>query len=253
MTWDVWALAAVLTGPVVGSFVGLVSLRLPEGRPVMLSRSACGGCGRTLGPVDLAPLLSFAALRGRCRTCRAAIPRRYPLIEGACLLIGAWAAWTFPGPLGFVTALFGWSLLMIAVVDAEHLWLPDRFTLPLGAAGLIVAAALEPERFIDHAVGAAAGWAVLAGVALAYRRFRGREGLGGGDPRLLGALGAWTGWAGLPSVLLIAAAAGLTTAAALSLRGGSRLAADARLPFGTFLAIGGWLVWLYGPIGLAGR
>ena len=97
-----WTLAAILLGPFVGSFIGLLTLRLPAERPWAASRSACDGCGRKLGPLDLVPILSFAALRGRCRGCGAAIPRRYLLLELACLLIGAWLTWLL-GPLhGFL-------------------------------------------------------------------------------------------------------------------------------------------------------
>lgn len=249
MTFDPWLLVAALLGPLVGSFVGLLTVRLPEGRPVILGRSACGACGRALGPLDLVPLLSFAASGGRCRTCRAPIPRRYPLIEGACLGIGAWAALVVAGPQGLVAAAFGWWLLLIAAIDAERFWLPDVLTLPLLLAGLVAALAFDPH-WTDRLIGAVAGFAVLQLLAFAYRRVRGREGLGGGDPRFLGAIGAWVGWQGLPSVLLIAAAAGLVWALVLS-RG--RPAADLRIPFGTALSAGAWLVYLYGPIGLAGR
>lgn len=247
MLLDPWLLSSTLLGPVVGSFIGLLTLRLPDERPVVMTRSACGACGRKLGPLDLVPLLSFAALGGRCRTCRAPIPRQYPLIEGACLLIGLWASSVLPGPQGLAAAVFGWGLLLVAVIDAEHFWLPDILTLPLLLAGLAAAVAFDPF-WTDRLIGAVAGFAVLQFIASAYRRLRGREGLGGGDPRLLAAVGAWVGWQALPSVLLIAAVSGLAWAFVKS-RG--RPAADLRIPFGTVLAIGGWLVFLYGPIGLA--
>lgn len=249
MTLDPWFVLPPLLGPFVGSFVGLLTVRLPEERPVLLGRSACGACGRTLQPLDLVPLASFAAFGGRCRTCRAPIPRRYPLIEAACLGVGLWAALGFSGPQALVAAAFGWWLLAIAVLDAEHFWLPDALTLPLLLAGLAAALALDP-LWTDRLIGAVVGWGVLALIGLAYARLRGREGLGGGDPRLFGAIGAWTGWQGLPSVLLIGAGAGLAWALVAS-RG--RLSAELRVPFGTCLAVGAWLVFLYGPIGLAGR
>jgi leader peptidase (prepilin peptidase)/N-methyltransferase len=246
---DPWLLLPPLLGPFVGSFVGLLTVRMPAERPVLLGRSACGACGRTLGPVDLVPLLSFAALGGRCRTCRAPIPRRYPLIEGSCLLIGLWAALVLSGPQALLAAAFGCWLLALAVIDAEHFWLPDALTLPLLLAGLAAALAFDPF-WTDRLIGAVAGWTALAGLGLAYRRLRGREGLGGGDPRLFGAIGAWVGWQGLPSVLLIAACVGIVWALVL---GRGRPRADLRLPFGTCLAVGAWLTYLYGPIGLAGR
>lgn len=230
-------------GPLIGSCLGLLTLRLPAGEPVGAARSACGGCGRKLAPVDLIPLVSWAALLGRCRTCRTAIPLRYPLIEAGCAVIGLWAALAFDGAFAVTAAGFGWMLLLIAIIDAEHFWLPHRLTAPLAIAGLAAAGLLAPETLLDRGIGAAAGWSLLVLVAVAYRRLRGREGLGGGDPMMLAAVGAWTGWQGLPSVLLIASVAGLL--AALLLR---RLEADARMPFGTLMAAGGWLVLLYGPV-----
>lgn len=237
-----------MLGPVAGSFLGLLSLRLPIDRPVVLGRSECAGCGRPLGPADLVPLLSFAALRGRCRRCGTPIPWRYLLLELGCLFIGLWGAWVVPGPFGLVSAALGWWLLLIAVVDAEHFWLPDRLTLPLAALGLLAAGLAGGDALRDRAIGAVVGFAALAGLAWVYRRVRGREGLGGGDARLLAAAGAWVGWAGLPSVLLWACAAGLSVLAA-RLAAGRRLKGDDALPFGTFLAVGIWLVWLYGPLG----
>ncbi len=236
-------LALTLLGPIIGSCLGLVTLRLPAGAPIGIARSACGGCGRKLGPLDLVPLLSWATLGGRCRTCRAPIPLRYPFLEASCALIGLWAALAFDGPLAAATAAFGWWLLLAAFIDGEHFWLPARLTVPLLIGGLAVAAAFQPAALSGRLIGAAVGWLSLALLALAYRRLRGRDGLGGGDPLMLGALGAWVGWQGIPSLVLVAALLGLGVALAQR-----RLKADARLPFGTLMAAGAWLIWLYGPI-----
>ncbi|MEH0194190.1 A24 family peptidase [Caulobacter sp. CCNWLY153] len=242
-----WTLAAILLGPFVGSFIGLLTLRLPAERPWAASRSACDGCGRKLGPLDLVPILSFTALRGRCRGCGAAIPRRYLLLELACLLIGAWSALAFAGPMALATAVFGWWLLLLAVIDGEHFWLPDMLTLPLGAVGFAVSILVLREPAWTPVLGAAVGFTSLWLLAWIYQRVRGREGLGGGDPRLLGAIGAWTGWSALPSVLVWAGLAGISVALAqLILR--RRVTMDQRLPFGVFLAIGAWLTWLLGPL-----
>lgn len=237
-------LLLTLLGPIVGSCLGLLSLRLPAGLPVGLARSACVGCARPLSPLDLVPILSWAALRGRCRTCRTPIPLRYPLIEVGCALIGLWAAMINDGAAAWATAGFGWALLLIALIDAEHFWLPARLTSPLLTAGLVLAASLGPDAFIGRLIGAVAGWAFLAGLAWGYRRLRGRDGLGGGDPLMFAAVGGWVGWQGLPSVMLIAAVCGLVVAFCLR-----RLQPDSRLPLGSLMAVGGWLVWLYGPLG----
>lgn len=245
---DLWRLAAVLLGPVVGSFIGLVSLRLPAGRPLVFGRSACGTCDRALGPLDLVPIFSFLILRGRCGTCGAAIPRRYPAMELGCLAIGVASAFLFPGEFALIGAAFGWALLLIATIDAEHFWLPDRLTLPLGLVGILLAAVHPDLDLRSSLIGAAVGFGSLWLLAWAYRRIRGREGLGGGDPRLFGAIGAWVGWSGLPSVLVWASIAGFSVLAATALSG-KPLSSNQRLPFGTFLAVGAWIVWHFGLIG----
>lgn len=237
-------------GLIAGSFIGLVSLRLPQGQGVILGRSRCGGCGQPLPPQRLIPVFSYLFARGRCRDCGVSIPWRYPLIELACGAIGVWAALSQPDLLAAaLTALLGWQLILIAVVDAEHFWLPDVLTLPLLAIGVAAALLLPDGDLVGSIIGAALGFSGLWLLAFLYRRLRGREGLGGGDPILLAAGGAWVGWAGLPSVLLWASAAGLSLVVARLLRGRAVSGQD-RLPFGPFLAVGVWLTWLFGPLGL---
>jgi leader peptidase (prepilin peptidase)/N-methyltransferase len=178
--------------------------------------------------------------------------RRYGFMALAAAAIGVWAVPTQPAPLAAVlTALLGWQLLLIAVIDAEHFRLPDQLTLPLLATGGLAAVLLEHTAPLDAVIGAAVGFGGLWLLALAYRRLRGREGLGDGDPILLAAGGAWVGWIGLPSVLLWASAAGLSFVAAKFLTGRGMAATD-RLPFGPCLAAGIWLTWLIGPLGFSG-
>ena len=177
-------------------------------------------------------------------------PRRYALMALAAAAIGVWAALVRAAPLDAVlTALLGWQLLLIAVIDGEHFRLPDRLTLPLLATGGLAALLLDQTAPLDALVGAAAGFAGLWLLALAYRGLRGRDGLGDGDPILLAAGGAWVGWIGLPSVLLWASAAGLSLVAA-RLMVGKRVSATDRMPFGPCLAAGIWLTWMLGPLGL---
>ena len=250
MTPAILALLLGAVGLAAGSFLGLVSLRLPRGEGVVSGRSRCAGCGATLAPWRLVPVLSYLASRGRCAGCGAPIPRRYPLMELAAAGVGVWSALSQPTVAAAVlTALLGWQLLLIAVIDAEHFRLPDRLTLPLLATGGLAAVLLGHTTPLDALIGAAVGFAGLWLLALAYRSLRGREGLGDGDPVLLAAGGAWVGWIGLPSVLLWAAAAGLSLVAARLLTG-RRVSGGDRLPFGPFLAAGIWLTWLIGPLGL---
>lgn len=244
-----WALAAggFLAGAIIGSFLATILLRWPEGRGAMAGRSACDGCGRTLGPRDLIPILSFLLARGRCRECGARIDPRHPAMELAAAAIGAIAFVAHPTPLAPVSAALGWWLLLVLAIDAEHQWLPDRLTLPLVPLGIAAAWAGFGPPLLDRAIGAAAGGIGLWLIGWAYRALRRREGLGGGDPKLLAGIGAWLGWMQLPYVLLGAGLIGL--AAALWLRArGSALAATTRLPLGAFMAAAAWPLWLVAAV-----
>lgn len=224
------AALAFAAGTILGSFVTLVADRSVRGEGWVRGQSRCTACGHALGAAELVPVVSFAAQRGRCRHCGIALPADLVLGElggGSVLLIavaggGSW------GMIG-ATALFGLALLLLALIDARALWLPDAVTLPLIVLGL-GAAALGPPDLLDRAAGAALGWAGLEALRRAYRALRGRDGLGGGDPKLLGAIGAWQGALALPGVVLLAALIGLGWA------GARRLSAEARLPLGTLFA-----------------
>lgn len=147
------------------------------------------------------------------------------------------------------TALLGWQLILLAVVDAEHFWLPDALTVPLLITGLIAATVIPTGSLLHSVIGAAAGFMSLWLLAFAYRRLRHRDGMGGGDPILLAAGGAWVTWIGLPGVLLWASVSALSLVATRLVTGRAVSGQD-RLPFGPFLATGIWLTWLFGPLGL---
>jgi leader peptidase (prepilin peptidase)/N-methyltransferase len=238
---------AIIVAPFIGSFLGVLALRLPEGRAIGWSRSACEHCGHVLGAGDLVPIASFIALRGRCRYCRAEIGWFVLVIELAALAIAAWAGLVTSGWILAASCAFGWALLLLAAIDWRVQILPDVITLPLLAAGLSAAFFFARESWLDHLIGAAAGFLALALVSQLYRLLRGRDGLGLGDAKLLAALGAWVAWEGLPTVLLLGSLLGLVFALGRAIAGQSIRLSD-RLPFGVFLAGGGWLVWLYGPL-----
>jgi len=223
-------------GLIIGSFLGALVTRWPQGKSVMRGRSACDACGRRLGPIELIPLLGALLARGRCRGCGARIDPVHSVMELGTALAAGLAFWLLPLPAALLIALALSLLLALAVLDARHFWLPDMLTLPLAALGLTLADPLLPAPFWDRVIGAALGYGGLFLLALAYRRLRGREGLGLGDAKLLGAIGAWLGWQLLPMVLLIASLGGLLWALALRLRDHS-LGATTRLPLGTFLCL----------------
>ena len=224
---------AALVGLILGSFIATLVLRWPAGRSV-LGRSQCDACGRPLGVLDLVPLLSFLAARGRCRTCSAPIDRFHSLVEAGAALIGAVSLALMPGTAGWLWALFGWLLLPLALLDARHFWLPDRLSALLAVAGLLLAGPLFEAALLDRWIGAVAGGGALAFLAWAYRRTRGAEGMGGGDPKLVAAIGCWTGWQALPLLLLLASAGGIGWALSVQ-RNGDPALGERRVPFGVFL------------------
>jgi leader peptidase (prepilin peptidase) / N-methyltransferase len=238
-----WTLLAV--APFIGSFLGVVIRRLPEERPVIWSRSHCEGCGHLLGWRDLVPFFGWLFAKGRCRYCGRALGSFYPAVEIAALAVATFALVVDGGARAWLDSLFGWWLLALGWIDLRRWILPDVLTLPLVLAGLLEAALLAPAALLWRAIGAVLGYLSLAAVAFLYRRLRGRDGLGEGDAKLLAASGAWIGAAALPSVVLAASVGGLVGALLLAAK--RRLGAQTALPFGPFLALATWLVWLFGP------
>lgn len=237
----------VAAAPFIGSFLGVLIKRLPAGRPVAIARSECPHCHRPLGARDLIPVVSWATTGGRCRHCDARLGWFYPAIEIAALLVALWSLAVLPGWLAWAGAVLGWTLLALAWIDAEHYLLPDALTLPLIVAGLAVAWLNDPGSFVHHLIGAVVGFAAFAGLGWAYYSLRRRRGIGGGDVKLMAALGAWVAWPGLPTIVIYAALSGLALVLWQAARG-RRIELGHRLPFGPHLCLGGWLVWLYGPL-----
>jgi leader peptidase (prepilin peptidase)/N-methyltransferase len=241
------SLVAILAAPFVGSFLGVLICRLPQGRSVIWGRSHCDACGVSLGLPEIVPIVGSFLAGGRCRSCGAPIPRLYLLVELAATGIALWSVLVVPGWLAWISCGLGWTLLALAIIDVRHFLLPDELTLPLIVAGLAVAWLLEPARLPAHLLGAVLGFAFVALVALAYRAARGREGIGWGDAKLLAAGGAWLSWEALASLVLMAALVGLVL---LLVSGKLRSAADMTrpVPFGALLAAAIWFQWLYGTV-----
>lgn len=244
-----WLLPLLLS-PIAGSFLGVLVRRLPRNLPVAFDRSRCEACGQALTARDLVPVVSYVALRGGCRRCRAPIAPMHLGIELAAIGIALWAALAEADPARlWLGCLLGWTLLALAWIDWGHFRLPDALTLPLLLAGLGATLLLDPEAAPEHAAAAALGYLALRGLALAYRALRGREGMGAGDAKLLAAAGAWVGMAALPTVVLGAALLGIGLALAARLRG-QAVTRTTPVPFGPGLCAALWLAWLYGGVGV---
>jgi leader peptidase (prepilin peptidase)/N-methyltransferase len=239
-------LLMAILGAIFGSFIAALVARWPQDGSVLAGRSHCEGCGRTLTAHELVPVISWIAQRGKCRTCGIAIGRDAIAIELMAMVIGAGAMLLAPGPNGVLAAIFGWLLLPLAWLDLRHYWLPDRLTLLLAVVGVAFAYFARSAFFIDHLIGGVAGYTLLWLIASGYRLLRGREGLGGGDPKLFGAIGLWLGWQALPFVLLGASGVGLVAALIIAKRGGA-IAAESRFPLGALLAFAAWPMIFFIP------
>lgn len=243
-----WGL--LLIAPFIGSFLGLIIRRLPDGLPIAFARSVCEECGGRLKARDLVPVVSWVAQKRQCRYCGHRLSWFYPSVEIAAFAV-ALSAVLVDGDGAWLDCLLGWWLLTLGWIDLRRWVLPDALTLPLVLAGLAAAAAFDPAGLTQRALGAALGYTGLALIAALYRRLRGREGLGRGDAKLLAASGAWVGAAALPQVILLSALSALLAAAGLRLAG-VRLGAQSALPFGPFLALATWVLWLCGSFGVIG-
>jgi leader peptidase (prepilin peptidase)/N-methyltransferase len=260
---------AGLLGLAFGSFLNVCLSRWPEGESVVHPRSHCRYCDHTLSWWENIPLLSWLALRGRCRKCNTPIGWRYPMVEFA---VGAlWAAFAWRSddallPLEFAAGMMflTWVLIGLAVLDAEYLWLPDALTLPGAAFGFawwflqteqvggraLNASSLPWEEVGKRLLEIAAAAALILLIRWIYWLFRRREGIGLGDAKLMALLAAWLG---LPGALLafglgaiLGSLAALALLASPAARRESESWAATKLPFGTFLCIGGIVSALWG-------
>ena len=218
-------------------------MREPSGwRGLLLGRSSCPACGTRLTARDLVPLWSWLAARGRCRHCGRGLAVFYPLVELAAAAVGTLALALVEPPSSLIAALLGWWLLALALIDLLSWRLPDALTLPLIVAGIAAAALgmLPTVDLFQALAGAAIGYLALAGIGWAYRRLRGRDGLGLGDAKLLAAAGAWLGVESLPWLVLISAVLGL----ALALARTQPVRAETAVQFGPPLALAFWGLFL---------
>lgn len=225
-----------ILGAIIGSFANVCILRIPAGDSVVSPRSRCPHCKGTIAAYDNIPLLSWIWLRGRCRHCHAPISFRYFVVE----LVTALAAvilYEHTGPSFEWVVLFGFvtSLIIVTVIDLDHRIIPDVISLPGIAAGLTLSLRGEPG-LLSSGIGVLLGSGLLLGVAWGYALVTGREGMGGGDVKLLGMIGGFLGWPAVPFTLLVSSLAGSITGLGLMWWTGS----DSKyaIPFGPFLAFG---------------
>ena len=235
---------AFLFGAVVGSFLNVVILRLPDkSQSIVFPASHCPQCQTALHWYENIPVFSYLVLRGKCRTCRKKISIQYPLVE---LSMGFLAAALFqvfgPGFAFFFYFFFCGALLVIIFIDMHHQIIPDAITLPCIAIGFIGSFFHSLVSWQQSALGILLGGGILYAIALAYYLLAKRDGMGGGDIKLLAMIGAFLGWQSLLFIIFAASLLGsiIGIAAMLKQKKGGRT----RIPFGPFLSIAA-LCWLF--------
>ena len=229
-------LAFALAGLVVGSFLNVCIYRLPRRESVVWPASRCTACNRGLAWFENVPVVSWLALRGRCRTCGTPISPMYPIVELTTASVFAGGVGMYgPSALLAVRLAFACALIVLFAIDLRHRILPNLITLPGIAAGF-VASVFLPPGWISSLIGIVGGGGILFAIAEVYYRVRGQEGLGMGDVKMLAMIGAFLGWPLMVLTLVLASFAG--SIVGVSLIASGRGSMQAALPFGTFLALG---------------
>jgi leader peptidase (prepilin peptidase)/N-methyltransferase len=262
-----FAVLAGVLGLLVGSFLNVVIHRLPKmmerewqaqcnelsGKqtepppPYNLFKpgSACPRCGHKIGALENVPILSYLALRGKCKECGAPISARYPIVEALSGILSAYAAWSFGfGAAGLGALLLIWALIALTFIDLDTQLLPDGITMPLLWLGLLFNLGGTYADLHSAVIGAIAGYLTLWGVYWLFKLISGKEGMGYGDFKLLAALGAWLGWQMLPLIILLSSAVGAVAGIALIVI--ARHGRNVPIPFGPYLAGGGLIALIWG-------
>lgn len=241
---------AALIGLMVGSFLNVVIYRLPRAiaedadaslRCLLWPASTAPCCGHALSWRENIPLVSWLVLRGHCAHCAAPITARYMFVEALTSIAFAWAAWQFGlGVEALAYALFMALAIALFFIDLETFLLPDRLTLAMLWLGLLAGTlGYLPISVSDSIWGASVGFLLPWSINQLYRLVRGHDGFGGGDFKLLAALGAWTGWLGIVPILCAASILGLLVVGAFSLLNRRQLAMSQAFAFGPYLIVSG--------------
>ena len=261
------ALLAGIIGLLVGSFLNVVIHRIPRmmqresdnyvasesGKELphtdkynlMLPRSACPHCGHQITALENIPVLSYLALRGKCRGCKAAISVRYPLVEALTGGLSAFLIWHFgSGTAGLASVFFVWLLIAMTFIDADTQLLPDDLTYPLLWSGLLFNLYGTFTSLDSAVIGAMAGYLSLWSIYWLFKLVTGKEGMGYGDFKLLAALGAWMGWTMLPIIILLSSLVGAIVG--ISMIVFAKMNKSKPIPFGPYLAAAGFIALIWG-------
>ena len=230
----------------IGSFLNVCIYRIPIGKSIVFPPSGCPSCGNSIRGYDNIPILSYLFLGGKCRKCKAGISVRYPLIEllTAILALLLFARYGLTHDF-FILSFFTAALITITFIDFDHQIIPDRISIPGIPIGLAASLFfLTTTTWIDSLIGIAAGGGFLLFIALAYSLITGKEGMGGGDVKLLAMIGAFAGWQGVIFVVFFSSLVGSVAGISYIVFYGR--GSKSPIPFGPFLAISAYAYFLVG-------
>lgn len=206
--------------------------------------STCPSCGHKIRVWENIPVLSYLFLKGKCAKCKVGISIRYPLVELFTAIACTFAAFNFgPTTSAMWAVLFTYILIALLFIDLDKMLLPDQLTLPLLWIGLLISTQGIFVDTTDAIIGAAAGYLSLWSVYWLFKLATGKEGMGYGDFKLLAALGAYTGWQGLPVIILLSSFVGAF--AGILIMVAQNKGRSLAIPFGPYLAVAGWFTLLY--------
>jgi len=240
-----YSIFSFLFGLVLGSFGNVCIYRLPLGKSIISPPSSCPNCGSRISFYDNIPVLSYIILRGRCRYCKAPISPQYPFVELTTGLMSLALFIRYGITYQYILyLLFMGSLLVITFIDLHHKIIPDLISIPGIVVGFMSSLILPYPTWIESAIGIVGGGGALLLIAVIFEKLTGKEGMGGGDIKLLAMIGAWMGWKALPFVVLISSILGIIIGGGALLVSGKGM--QAKIPFGPFLAMGTIVYFFFG-------
>jgi len=251
--------AASFLGLIIGSFISMLTWRLPrmlyldassKAHSLTLTRSKCPHCENALAWYQLIPVFSWFLTKGKCLNCQTPISVRYPLIELSTMLITGGLVWYFGQTYSALIAIgFSWTLLTILIIDIEHQLILDSLSLPLMWVGLLINSQSYYVSAEQAILGAAIGYLLLWTLFHSFKLLTGKEGMGYGDFKLLAVIGAMVGWQQVGLVVVLSAGVGaIIGGLLLAIQGKGK---ETKIPFGPYLAVAGWITFLWGDVIIA--
>ena len=233
-------------GAVLGSFLNVCIYRLPKKESIISPPSHCPHCGEPIRYYDNIPIASYLLLRGRCRYCKAHISFRYPVVEGLSGLLSLALFIKYGLTLqSLLLLLFSAALIIITFIDLDYQIIPDTISIPGIFFGIGASLFMPRMSWLESLFGILIGGGFLLLVAEGYKWLTGREGMGGGDVKLLAMVGAWLGWKAIPFILFSSSLIGVLIGGSSGLINKTGL--RSKIPFGPFLSLSSILYIFFGP------